>query len=473
MNSVSSASGASVPTKVPMYNKISYGAGSMADIVMQETIELYVVYFYITTMGISPMMVGLAVMIPRLWDTVTDPVMGNISDNFRSRWGRRRPFIVLGGVLICIPFTMVWMVPSSLGEVGILLWFVVCMLGYSTFYTVYFVPYFSLGAEMSTDYNERTHIASVRMFIGRIAGLGMAPVFELVYNKDLFSNEQVGFTAVALVFSALTIAGALWAVSTTREATYVQTQEKINFIEAIRYTLRNGPFVILLIVTVVSGVAFWSVLRLGRFVNVYYVHGGSESSLGRINTIAELISVFVAFASIILVDRMCKYFGKLAARIVLTTIVMFLQMSSWFLFNPDHPYLYLFYAAGTGLLYASTLIYTAMIPDVADDDELKTGLRREGMFFGVWGLFGKLTFSIGPLLSGIILELIGFKEGQEMQTEHTLWWMRFIFAFGAVPLSIATILVLFKYPLTEKRVRAMRAELDKRHLDSDEEGPCE
>lgn len=450
-----------------MYRKVSYSAGSMPDIIMQETVELYVSYFYITTLGINPVLVGIALLIPRLWDTLTDPLMGNISDNFRSRWGRRRPFIMLGGILLCIPFTLVWMVPASWGEMGSVIWLVVSMLAYSTFWTVYFVPYFSLGAEMSTDYDERTSIASVRMFVGRIAGLGMAPVFELVYNKDLFANEQQGFTTVALVFSAISIAGIFWAVTTTKEVSFVQSQDKIHFFEAFKVTLGNRPFVIILAVTLIGGIAHWSVLRLGRFVNVFYVHGGDEASLGRINTIAEFIGVFIAFGSIILITWMCKRIGKRTSWIILAAFIMCVQMSSWFLFNPDHPYLYLVYAAGAGILYASTLIYTAIIPDIADYDELETGLRREGMFFGVWGLTTKISFSFGPLLAGTMLNLIGFEEGQNVQDESTLWWMRFIFAFGGVPFSLTTLYFLFRFPLTRKRVYEIRAQLNKTHTDED------
>ncbi len=449
--------------RVSMPRKIAYGAGGLGDNFMSEILESYLAYFYITTLGLNPVLVGIGVMIPRLWDMITDPWVGNLSDNFRSRLGRRRPFILVGGLLACVPFTLVWIVPEAWGEAGKFAWLVGSMLVYSTFYTVYFVPYNSLGAELSTDYNERSNVASVRLFVGRIGALAMAPLFELVYNKDLFEREQVGYLVIGVFFSAVSAVGYFWLFASIRETGTAQKQEKINILKAARYTAQNRAFVLFLFVSVIGGFAFWSVIRLGRFVNVYYVHGGDEESLGRINTIAEFLGVFVAFASILIINWMCRHFGKLTTRIVVSVITMVLQASSWFLFNPDHPELYIVFAALAGMTQATYIVNLSMMADVADADELASGRRREGMYFGVWGLVQKISFSLGPLITGAILALIGFQEGVDQQPEDSLFWMRAIFAFGGIPVSVVTILILLRYPLTESRVRELRAILDERN----------
>lgn len=446
-----------------MHSKVSYGMGGLGDTFMNDILEGYLSYFYITTLGINPVLVGIGVMIPRLWDMLTDPLMGNISDNFRSKFGRRRPFILFGGILACVPFTMVWMVPPSWGETAQFAWLVASMLIYSTFYTVYYIPYNSLGAELSTDYNERTNVSSVRMFVARVGGLAMAPLFELVYNKDLFESEQTGYAVVAIVFSALSVIGYYWLFVDTKEATFVQSMDKINLVSAFKYTFKNKAFVMLLVVTVLGGFSFWTVLRLGRFVNVYYVHGGNEETLGRINTIAEILGIFISFLSILVINWMSRALGKLTTRIALALINMVAQVSSWWLFNPENPHLYIVFAAASGILYASFIVNLSMMADVADYDELETGRRREGMFFGVWGLVQKISFSVGPLISGAVLAVIGFDENVDLQTEGTLFWMRVIYAFGGFPLVLLTVAVLLFYPLTEGRVREIRAELDARH----------
>ncbi len=448
--------------KVPVHRKFSYGIGGLGDTFMSDILEGYLSYFFIANLGINPVLVGIGVMIPRLWDMVTDPFMGNFSDNFRSKYGRRRPFILIGGILACVPFVLVWMVPESWGEMGQFAWLVVSMLIYSTFYTVYYIPYNSLGAELSTDYNERTNVSTIRLLVARIGGLLMAPLFEVVYNKELFASEQTGYTVVALVFAALSTLGYIWLFLDTKEETQVQTQEKINLVESVKYTFKNPAFVMLLVITVLGGFAFWSVVRLGRFVAVYYVHGGSEESLGRINTISEYIGIAVSFVSIVVINWMSRHWGKLTTRIIISVSTMLIQCSSWFLFDPERPYLFIVFQGGLGVFYASYIVALSMMADVADYDELQTGCRREGMFFGVWGLVQKTSFSVGPLISGLVLTWIGFEEGVKIQSEHTLWWMRFIFAFGGMPIYLIMLGILFKYPLTEKRVREMRTELDKR-----------
>ena len=182
-------------------------------------------------------------MIPRFWDAISDPIAGYISDNTRSRWGRRRPYIVVGGVGVAIFFVLIWTVPTGLGEYGIFAYFLAMSLLFYTAVTVFSVPLVALGYEMTDDYHERTRLFAYGSFIGNVFAI-LTPWMYHLANLKVFTNEVEGMKTVSIGVAAIILTSGLVAgcVCKERKFAQVQKQEKIRFWPSIKMTMTNRTY---------------------------------------------------------------------------------------------------------------------------------------------------------------------------------------------------------------------------------------
>jgi GPH family glycoside/pentoside/hexuronide:cation symporter len=447
---------------VPRSKKLFWSMGAFSDTYMANAVSYLAMPIYQVGLGLDPRWLGLAMGIPRLWDAFSDPLMGNISDNTKSKWGRRRPFIFLGAILSGLLFALLWFPPSFLGKTGLTVYFIVVCLLYYTAYTIYTVPWGALGLGLSTDYNERTRIMSYRTFFQALFAVGLGTLWWLSLKMGgADENAVIGIRKVGPVFGFLIIiAGIIPAVFCKEK---VRTQKKISIYNAIKQTFTNKVYLLLLGIIFLIMLGLFLVQPFSLYVNINYVFGGKQEPVAKLNMIANVIFQLFGLGLVPLVSFIGTRFGKKKTLIGGLLFVITGYLSCWFTFTPQMPYLQLvsFALIAPGLSCAWVLT-TSMIADICDLDELKTSMRREGMYGASFSWVCKMAIGGALLLTGYMLSFTGFETDVTIQSQNTIFLLRLLYV--VVPASIITLAMVLTcfYPLTEKKVRAIRQELDLR-----------
>jgi GPH family glycoside/pentoside/hexuronide:cation symporter len=450
--------------RVPFRRKLAYGMGATGDALMSSPVRANMQYYFIVIMRLNPVLYSWALLMPRLWDAVTDPLMGHISDNFRSRFGRRRPFILIGGLLSCLVGVVLYALPSGLSASSKFVWLLGFMLLFTTFHTVMYVPYNALGCELSIDYDERTRVFAVQMVVMQIMQLFTVPFFQIANKRSWFPDPRTGYLTLLVVLAVLSPLGLLWTFLGTREEGEVQSQEKIPIRAAVRTTFTNKPFLILMAFLFVLGIVTSTVMPFRIYVNVYHVFGGDADAAGKMVTCLQLVGAVSGFVSIFICRWLGTAIGKRNALIVMAAFWVCAQACSWFLYNPKYPWLQLVHSGLENLATGYVMLLLAMTADIVDEDELRTGKRREGMYTGARALVHKVTSAAGVLWMGYCLQFADFDAALPAQAPATIQNLRVMYAFYPIPFIALAILILLRYPLTERKVRAIREELENRRI---------
>lgn len=425
-------------------------------------------------LGVDPRWIGLILGGSRVWDAVTDPLMGNITDNTRSRWGRRAPWIALSAILCAVPFSAIWLFPRGMSDVFYLTWFLVAALLFYVGSTVFSVPYLALGMELTPDYHERTSVIAYRTIIAQFGGVVVSSMFWLT-SLPRWADRAEGMRYVGIGAGLLILIVTLIPAFTAREHPSLRDiqkkQDKVHLITSIKETVRHKPFLLLIGITVFGLLGLQMVNALGYYVGVYYVFQGDKGpASGRALAMMGYGYQIGTVIAIPILTWISKKIGKkktMQGALILGILGTF---SKWFCFNPDHPQLIVIPALimSAGMAGVWTLI-NAMIPDVVDVDELQTGQRREGMFSAIYGWSFKLGIALALILAGFVLNGTGFDAslGKD-QTDQTILLMRILFiAIPATGIGIGYILMSM-YSLTEERSYEVRKELEVRRKDKSE-----
>ena len=443
--------------QLPRYQKIAWGMGGMTNDLI-NVISVLAVPIYSIALGVNPALIGIALTIPRLWDAFSDPIMGHISDNFRSRWGRRRPLILLGAVLLLISFPLLWTPNPNWSQSGLFAWFLVMLVGYYTAYTIWSVPWNALGFEMTPDYNERTRVQAWRAAFATSAGLFISWTYKLcfLFNK----NEVIGARYVGLLIGIiLLVTGAASAIF-CKERAEAQKQEKIKLIPAFTTTLKNRPFLMVCGTVACFILGVFLVQPMAIYVNIYYVFQGLENpreSASTISGLGGMCGAIVGLLMIPVISWLATHWGKKQTLLLgmSTTALSFLLQ--FFTFSPSHPYMELisFCLLAPSIAFI-WLILPSMVADVCDVDELDTGLRREGMYGAVYGWVLKIGVSLGLVLSGFVLTMAGIKTDVEVQSPEAIRNLRVLFSMVPFVFTLGGAYLIARYPLTEERVNEFK-----------------
>lgn len=454
--------------RIPWVQLIAYGMGGFVPIALFNSVGQLSGLILNVGLGISAILVGVSQMVPRFWDAITDPIMGHISDNTRGRWGRRRPYIFIGGLAVSISFVMMWSVPREWDAMNQFWYFLGMSLVFYTAVTMFEIPHGALGMEMTDDYHERTRLFSAKSFIGNVGAI-VTPWFYAMANWDIFmgngGDEVDGMRRVAYVAAGMVLipAFACAFLCKERHQTQVLSQERESLFASLKSTGSNKTFLILVGIVFSTVMGFNVVNGFANYIAVFYLFSGdgkvASSLLGLNGTLWGLTSVVAVFPLLYISRR----FGK---NKTMTTAILFMasaQLLKIFCYNPSYPYLTLI---PTVLLSAGMLMFftlaNAMVADVCDEDELNTGTRSEGSYYSVFWWFMKMGMAVAYLVAGLLLEFTGFDQKVDVQTERTLLLMR-VFEIGLpIGLCVISLLLVRKYPLNEKRAYEVKAQLDAR-----------
>ena len=424
--------------------------------------------------GMNPALVGLLSAIPRFTDAATDPVMGYISDNTRSRWGRRRPFIFVGAILAGIFFAALWQLPRDAGEGLLFGLFLAGSLLFFLGYTVFATPWVALGYELTPDYHERTRLMGVQNFFSQCAYL-IAPWFLWFMKLDFFTDIRDGASSLAvLVGVACIVVGVLPAILLRERfrntaAGSLQTASRLErisgevrrFLKGFAQSLRNRPFLKLCGATFLVFNGFQLIAAFQSYVIIYYIFAGDLGSAGYYIGLFGTIATFSTFAVVAFAAWLGTAVGKRHAFFVCIGISTLGYALKWFCYDPANPVLLLLpaplLAFGLGSLFT---LMPSMVADVCDLDELETGERREGMYGSIYWWVVKLGMAAALAAGGFLLNFTGFDVSLEGdQTVSALFWMRVCDVVIPVITSLLAIALVASYDLSESKAREIRAQI--------------
>jgi GPH family glycoside/pentoside/hexuronide:cation symporter len=459
-------------TKVPMGQKVAFGLGMLANQMFPAALGIFMVVL-VQDLGFPPWMWGILFFLPRVFDSLTDPIMGFISDNTKSKWGRRRHYVFIGAILLGISFVMMWQLYRENGVMYNFTYFLIWSLIFFLGLTIFSVPYVAMGYEMSDDFHERTTIMAVAQWIGQWAWV-IAPWFWVVmYDPSWFESADVATRSIAIWVGigcgilALVPAIFIKSKSTLHEDSFLPLNIKTigssftEIINGFKEAFILVPFRKLCISTFLIFNAFNTVAGFTFFIVVYHLFDGNTEAAGIWPTLFGSIGALVTtFIVIPIVALMSKKMGKKNAFMTSQTISILGYILLWFLFIPGKPYMFLFalpfFSFGIGSLFTLMMSMTA---DVCDMDELVSGKRREGIFGAIYWWMVKFGLAIAGLLTGLIMGLVGFNAGEATQTEGAVTGLRIFFSAIPITGTLIAMWIMKDYDLSEEKAIAIKAEL--------------
>lgn len=462
--------------RIPFPLKVVYGLGALVNNSLAAAIGGMIIVLNLG-LGMSPALVGLLGALPRLLDAITDPLMGYISDNTRSKWGRRRPYIFVGAIAVGIIYMLLWQLPEGKSVTFYFTWFLVGSLVFYLAYTVFVTPWVALGYELTPDYHERTRLMGVQNFIGTTVYM-VAGYFLAIMYLPIWGGVVEGASVLAIIIGAMAIAlGILPAIFLQERFKDVAVSEEeaaakpsglgpivMDFLRGFGKTLKFKPFLKLCLATFLVFNGFILIASFQPYVIIYYVFGGDAAAGSTMFGHSGLVQNFSALGVIAFVTWLATKIGKRRAFFVSTGVSMFGYMLKWFCYTPDNPWLSLipapFMAFGLAGLFT---LMPSMICDVVDADELNTNERREGMYGSIYWWVVKLGQSVAIFGGGVLLVATGFDvELGGDQSAETITLMRLCDAFIPAATSAIAIWAVATYDLTEAKAHEIRAELEAR-----------
>jgi len=467
--------------RVSFTQKFVYGLGALANNLVPASLGCMVIVLNLE-FHMDPAKIGLILALSKLTDAVVDPIMGYISDHTSFRWGRRRPYIVVGAILSGIIYALMWRLPAGHSQRFYFLFFLMGTNVLFICYTIFAAPFIGLGYEMTADYNERTRIQAYANFIGQVAWTAVPWFWFIMSYKPLFANPVAGARGLAIgVGIAITLFGILPGLlckepffkialkEQKKEATSLAAgvaHHVTSFLRGFWITIKNARFNKLALATFFIFNGFMIIAGLGNYTIIYYLFHGDKSSgtSGKYMGLFGSLSSLFTFGAIFFVAWIASKIGKKKAFILSTSIAIIGFAIKFPFYNPNMPGLILFAAPltafGLGGLFTTV---AAMIADVCDQDELENGQRREATFGAIYWFMVKVGNAVALAMSGYLLNWTGFHEELGgAQTSSTLLLLRLFEVGIPIVTYLAAIAIMLPYDLTQERAREIRQELEKR-----------
>jgi len=455
--------------RVPLSEKIALGLGQAAAMGTHNGLTTLANPIYNVTMGMNPGTLSTLTFLQRFWDAFMDPLVGRFSDNLRTRWGRRRPLILLAALPMVAGFASLWLFPRGISESGLVTYLLLSSLLFYFFHSFFFVPLTALQLEATPDYHERTRVASVVgicMWTFTIGNQWLFPLAQSHFFADSISGVRWVTAGAAALFALMALAPALLVKERAPQASS-QREKKEPFLQALRETGRNRDFAVLLGVRSVSQLGYSIVSVLGFYLNCYLVHDGDIRAASFIQGWLGTAYVVGSVGAFWLFRLLALRLGKQRTLQISAAVLILGAIAKIIVYQPGWRWLQIIVPATNGIALAGiSLLTTAMLADVVSADELVTGRQREGLFCSVLSWMDKVGSSTGALLSGFLLLWIGFnaKLPGGHQSPSTLVGMKWLYA--ALPLCGAVVIIVLarRYTLDEKRAVQIKQALEVRRL---------
>jgi glycoside/pentoside/hexuronide:cation symporter, GPH family len=444
-------------TKLSSRTKVLYGVADGGLALVTASIQFFLLAYFTDVLRYDPAIVGTALMVGKLtWDAVNDPLFGYFSDRTRSRWGRRRPYLLFGAIPLGLVTWLLFSLPPGLTGMAAFLIVLGSFLLQDTLQTLVAVPYGALTPELTPDYDERTSLSTVRMVfsvLGYILGGAMTTLIAGLFRSGLGWGEPAAYSGMGAVFGVIVGATVLATAFSVRERPAAEVQpSRLPPWPAFVACLRNGPFMQLMGAQFISSYSFTTLTSLLPFFLIYQL--GMEAQVP--------IVMFVMLGTIGIFLYPAKW---VAGRInkgptyALGLFIASLAIIATFFFPQGATPLIYAVALVAGLGFSVQWVCPwSMIPDVIEYDELRTGERREGIYYGMWAFLTKFTSALGIATSGWALKLFGYVPNVA-QTPNALLGIRLFFSLAPAVALLVSLPILIWYPITRRSHAELRARL--------------
>jgi len=460
--------------KVPLGQKIAFGFGMLANQMFPAALSVFLIVL-VQDLGFAAFAWGVLQFAPRIFDAITDPIMGFISDNTKSKWGRRRQYVFIGGLIMGVAYIAMWQLYKDNGVMFNFIYFFLWSLVFYLGLTIFSVPYVAIGYEMSDDFKERTSIMAIAQWIGQWAWV-IAPWFWVfLYDPEWFPDgagagvrELSIYVAIPCTIFALIPALFIKSKSTLDRDDFVpisfghiKKSIKNIFLDAFS-AFKIPQFRKIAIATFLVFNSFNVIAAFTPLIIWHHMFDSNQAAAGIWPSMHGSIGALATtFLVIPVVTFMANRIGKKKTFLISQSISIIGYILFWFLFVEGKPHLFLyalpFHSFGIGGLFT---IMMSMTADVCDVDELNTGKRREGVLGAVYWWMVKMGYGIAALLGGTILWIVGFDA--DNVTTSSVTGIRLFYCLLPIAGVLAAIYIMSTYDLTEEKAKEVRAMLNKR-----------
>jgi GPH family glycoside/pentoside/hexuronide:cation symporter len=445
---------------LPAWRKWMYGSGDLGFSLTSTIIAAYFLFFLTGVVGIRAGVASIAILIGKTWDYINDPLFGYISDHTRTRWGRRRPFLLFGPIPYAIIFALMWWRPPLQGEVALVIYYAVVYVFYDAAATLIYMPYFALTPELTSDYDERTSLVSLRAFFSIFGSLLAFSLPEIIV-QGFTPDHAANVLQMGLIFAVISAIPMYIVFFGTRERPEFMAQEQPGLWQSIKDSVQNRPFIFGTVIYLFT----WATVDILQTVLIFFI---TYVVMRESDTTVIMATIFiVAILALPLWIWVSRHMNKRLAYIIgmlfFTAVLMVLIN-----LTPATPLsviLGLCVLAGIGVS-AAHVIPWAIIPDAIEVGELKTGSRHEGTFYSLISLAQKVASSIAIPGAGLLLELSGYIPNSTQQPASAVQGIRLL--TGPIPAVMMFIGIIFAllYPLGRESYTQIARELEERRAAS-------
>ncbi len=450
--------------KLSRWTKLVYGFGDTGFSLTSSIIGAYFAIFLTDVVGVAPGTAAVAIFIGRSWDYINDPIIGYLSDRTRTRWGRRRPFLLFGALPFALTYLLMWYRPPIENQAGLAAYYALAYVLFESAATLVYMPYFALTPELTSNYDERTALTTYRMFFSILGSL-IAFTIPLMIVGTFRPENASRVLQMGAVFAFASALPLLLVFLFTRERQEYSQLEQPGLLESLKAALKNRPFVFSMVIFLLTWVSV-DILQVTLLYFVKYVvqrEGQSDVIMASIFITAILVLPFWEWASRRWNKRMA-YCAGIAFWAVVQIGLVFLQVST-----PLSVIIVLCVLAGIGVSAAHVLPWS-IIPDAIEWDEWQTGERHEGMFYSLVMLAMKVASSITIPLVLLMLQFTGYKATAAEQPASALLGIRM--TIGPIPalLLVGGIVFALLYPLSREKHGQIVRDLESRRVAARQEG---
>jgi GPH family glycoside/pentoside/hexuronide:cation symporter len=446
--------------KLSRRQKFMYGVGDIGFSLTTTILGVYFAIFLTDVVGIRPGIAAVAIFIGRSWDYINDPIFGYISDRTRTRWGRRRPFILFGTLPLLITFTMLWWRPPWESAIALAIYYSAAYILFEAANTMLYMPYFALTPELTSDYDERTSLTTYRMFFSILGSL-VAFTIPLMMVGTFTPENAPKVIRMGVIFGIISVLPMFLVFFGTREREDYSEQKKPTLRQSLNAAWSNKPFRFGLAIFLATSISIEILQASLLFFIKYVVKREPQNDL-------IMATIFVvALLALPLWDWVSRRWSKRWAYVCGITFWAAVQIVM-ITVNSETSLgliLVLCSSAGVGLAAAHVLPW-AILPDAIEWDEFQTGERHEGMFYSLTTLTIKIATSIALPLVLLLLDVTGYVPNNAQQASSALWGIRI--TIGPIPAISLIIGIVFalKYPLDRVQFAEVVEKLAARRKDS-------
>lgn len=454
---------ATPPVQLSTLTKLAFGVGDLGPAIVAAINGFFLNAFLIEVAGIRPAFAALIFLIVKIWDSVNDPVIGTLTDRTNTRWGRRRPWLLFGAIPFGLAFFLHWLVPDW-GDAGKFWYYLVVALLLDTGFTAVNVPYTALTPELTQDYDERTSLNAYRFSFSILGGTVAAFIHTLIIGSFTGTAVLRGYAISAAIWAVVIILSNFITFAFTRESQFQEQKEQpLGFLAGLKVALGNRPFLFVTTLYLLS----WLAIQFVQNNLILYVKYWTKAE-DQFQWLLLLLQVG-SFLFLLIWTKASQRIGKQQ--------VYYLGASVWIVvgfllyFAPSQQVLWLYILAPLASIGVSVcyLIPWSLLPDVIELDELQTGQRREGIFYGFFVFLQKLGISAGIAISNLVLDWAGYVKPDYLgaplvptQPQAVLTSLRVFVSWVPAIILLISFVVVYYYPITREKHAQLQAELANR-----------